>query len=643
MEIAQPQSLLTPSKGVDEAEGWMYVRRDTQELSGGGRQTYLSLAHNVWEPMGDSDKKRSRPVVFSRLGVEAELDKPTVKGMRDALDRYLRKRFGDDGDVSPASDPKRPEGQREIVEATAAELRPKLAPLKFLLTVDYGLRVIVEPVWKELGLEAMLTAFAGQHRIQFDFERVVFGMVLNRLVDPLSKLACNEWLKDRAYFPEGKSWNVTHFYRALDVLQLHTGDLDTLLFEALRKRLSPSDLELLLLDTTSTYFDSDLDDVERADVAADWSAHDKGQLAEAPLTPRPQVINDPPMRMRGHSKDHRSDLPQVVIATVCAKDGTILRHKTYPGNTADQTITLEMLVKAAEAEPNSKKVVVFDAGMGSERNLRVLDSLPEPPDRICAVPLRSTKFAREHVIGKVGRYRRHPTKAHMRVRVVQVLAEDSPSKRAEMWIATRNRKDAERVQRKLRKQERQVKEILAADDRVQDHSQKVADLLGHRALKRFVTTSEDGTRLVLDRAYLREERLLAGVHVLRTTLVDRDPIEVLNAYQALLEVEDNFRTFKGPLKLRPMHHRLAHRIEAHVTVCVLAMIVLRVLEKRTGLNYRQLVEIFAPVKATFTEQGDTRFWQRNEWDAEAERVLAALGIDAGARAWGATRVEQDDT
>ena len=52
---------------------------------------YLSLAHNVWVPMGD--KKRSQPVVFSRLGVEADLDKATVRGMRDALDRYLKKRF----------------------------------------------------------------------------------------------------------------------------------------------------------------------------------------------------------------------------------------------------------------------------------------------------------------------------------------------------------------------------------------------------------------------------------------------------------------------------------------------------------------------------------------------------------------------
>lgn len=90
-----------------------------------------------------------------------------------------------------------------------------------------------------------------------------------------------------------------------------------------------------------------------------------------------------------------------------------------------------------------------------------------------------------------------------------------------------------------------------------------------------------------------------------------------------------------------MHHRLAERIEAHVSVCVLSLVVLRELELRTGLNHRHLIDLFGPVKATLTEQGATRFWQRNEWDEQAVQVLSSLGIDPGPRTWGATRVEPD--
>jgi len=131
------------------------------------------------------------------------------------------------------------------------------------------------------------------------------------------------------------------------------------------------------------------------------------------------------------------------------------------------------------------------------------------------------------------------------------------------------------------------------------------------------------------------------MHLLRTTLVDRDPVEILDAYQALLTVEENFRIFKGPLKLRPMHHRLGRRIEAHVTLCVLALVVLRELELRTGLNHRKLVELFGPIKTTLTEHGQTRFWQRNEWPEQATQVLEALRIDPGPVTWGATRVEPE--
>lgn len=525
--------------------------------------------------------------------------------------------------------------------AAAAELQPRLAPLRFLTTREYGLRTIVEPVWERLGLKEVLQGFAAQHRIRFDFERIVFGMVLNRLVDPKSKLACNDWLKDRAYFPEGEGWHVRQFYKALDVLQEHDAELDRAIMQGLRSKLPPEELELLLLDTTSVYFESDLDDVERADVQADWDAYDRGLRLEEPLTPRPQVVNDPPLRMRGHSKDHRSSQPQAVVATVCNRDGRILRHQTYAGNTSDQTITVEMLLELTQSDPESRKVVVFDSGMGREENLAELDGLKNPPDRICAVPLRNNKFGREQVLRKVGRYRQHPRKPLLKYRVVSVPAEQSPSRRAEMWIATRNHKDAERQQRKIRRHVMRVREVLDKDDRAEGHGQKVRELLAHRTLKRYVTVSNDGAHLIVDPQAVREERLLAGVHLLRTTLVDRDPLEVIDAYQALLHVEDNFRTFKGPLKLRPMHHRLAERIEAHVSVCVLSLVVLRELELRTGLNHRHLIDLFGPVKATLTEQGATRFWQRNEWDEQAVQVLSSLGIDPGPRTWGATRVEPD--
>lgn len=602
----------------------MYVRSDPQRLKDGTVRRYISLAHNVWVE-GPTGKKRTKPVIFARLGVEEELDEQMVKSARDALDRYLQKRFG------------RMEAQRaEVAEQAAAQTAEVVPALRVLSSREYGLRVIVEAAWKRLGLDKALAGFARLHDVQFDFERVVFAMVFNRLVDPQSKRACNEWVKEGAWFPEAEGWQVQHFYRALDVLEQHETELLTVLRRAVRDRLSKQELELLLIDTTSSYFHIDSDDAERAELASDWEAHRKGER-EAPGPPEPADVNDPPLRLRGHSKDHRPDKPQIVIGFVATTSGRIVSHGVFPGNRNDQTIAPELIRLALDVDPDVRPVVVMDSGMSGGPNLAAIDGMDRQPDRITGVPVRNSRFAEDDVLSRPGRWRAHPDKPHFQYRVVEVDADGSPSGRPELWIATRNQREAERVKRKLSKQVERVRAVLAGGDVISDHNRAVCNLLANRALKRFVRTSSDGRRLLLDQLRIKKEQRLAGVKVIRSTLVDHEPIVSLRAYESLLRVEDGFRTFKGPLRLRPMHHRASRRIRAHVLVCALALACLQELEQATGRRFEQLRKLFGPVKAVQMEQGPTRFWQRGEWSGDAATVLTALDLGQGSRTWGAER------
>ncbi|MDY0063359.1 MAG: hypothetical protein RBU45_26385 [Myxococcota bacterium] len=157
-----------------------------------------------------------------------------------------------------------------------------------------------------------------------------------------------------------------------------------------------------------------------------------------------------------------------------------------------------MLAEAAKAEPgqpDSRKVVVCDSGMGGEANLAALDALPAPPDRISAVPLRNNKFGREEVIGRVGRYRQHPTKPNLKLRTVYVPADQSPSGRGSRWIATRNHKDRERQHRKIERHVQQVEAVLAQDDRAEGHGQQLQELLTHRTLKGYLSSARTGRAL----------------------------------------------------------------------------------------------------------------------------------------------------
>jgi hypothetical protein len=598
----------------------MHVRRDR-------KRTYVSLAHNVWG-MGRNGKKQARPVVFARLGAEENLQPELVRGMRNALDQLLEQLIARDAAKSGAATPS-PE-PAAVVEAVAVKVRAHEGGLRMLTSREFGVRRVVETVWKRLGLDEVLDGFAGEHRLGFELERVVFAMVLNRLVDPGSKRACNQWVQDVVWFPEGEGWDVHVFYRALDVLEQHSEQLSDALLASSRRRLPKDELRLLLMDTTSSFFASDLDDVERASVEADWDAHDAGERS-APHEPRPQVVNDPPLRMRGHSKDHRPTKPQIVIGLLAGAGGRVLRHRVYPGNRQDQRVAADLIEDARALAPGGRPVVVTDSGMGGEPNLATIDAMEPRVDRITAVPLRSLNKA-EEVLSQPGRWRQHPTKPHMKVRVVEIEG-SSPSDRPEVFIATRNAITAARQIRALEKNIARVQARLDKDGGADEHGVATCRMIANPAQRRLVRESKNGRRLLLNQDAIGRERRLAGVRLLRTTLTDIDPIAAIDAYQGLLAVEDDFHQFKGPLALRPMHHRRADRIRAHVLVCVLALVVKQELERLTELSFREVEGLVRQVSAAKMRDGGREFWMRGEWPEAALPMLERLGVTKGPRTW----------
>ena len=133
----------------------MYIKRD-REVRAEREITYLSLAHNIWKT---APHRREASQTFHHLdtGLGSRSSPPLLGGPRSFKPGPFR--------------PARSEGD------------------------DSSGCVLLR--W-ELGIDQALKDFQEKHRVEF--EGIVFGMVLNRIVDPLSKLACNEWLKEDAPF-----------------------------------------------------------------------------------------------------------------------------------------------------------------------------------------------------------------------------------------------------------------------------------------------------------------------------------------------------------------------------------------------------------------------------------------------------------
>lgn len=597
----------------------MYLKRNRRWRS--SREiTYVSLAHNVYEA-GKDGTKQTRPLEILHLGPEHELDAAYARDLVTMAQALFDQRVA--GGMSPV----------EAAYDVAKNFQPHQGAVKILSSRKLGLRLLLAPIWEGLGLKAAFEAFAAVHKVRaFDFERLVFGLVLNRIVDPKSKRAANEWLQQDAYFPEAEGWEVQHYYRALDLLHEHWDELEERMFKALWAVSSETDRMLWLTDTTSSYFESTLDDAEKLELENDWKAFEAGEREKAPHRPRPQVVNEPALRMRGHSKDGHPGDPQIVLASICLRNGLVLRHKTYAGNTNDKTIAADLMATMPSPVAGTVRMWVSDGGMTSQKLQGELDK--GGWFRLTAESIRKSAFARERIMPLTGRYEAHPTKPQYSFRTVAVEAEDSPSGRPETWVVVRNAWERERQLKKISKHVANVKAALAKKEPEGSHSKSMCEVATHSSLKRYVKKSDKVPgRYVLDQEAIRFEEQLAGTHLLRTTLTEMPGHEVFEGYQLLQVVERNHREYKGPLRLRPMYHRLDQRIRAHAMLMILTANCVRILEMRTGESIDALRTRFERIHAHQVTEYGRAHWKCSELTATDRATLEKAGCGAVPESW----------
>ena len=303
------------SSGVGAIRVGMYLRTTQRRRKDGSLVRYLQLAHN--QRVGGV----TRAEVLLNLGREDELD---VEGLR-RLARSIR-RYTDPGQEGGSIEP------AEGLEVVASR------PL--------GGAWLLDALWRRLGIPAALRELLGARRFATDVERVLFALVCNRALAPCSKLRAAEWASHDVAIPGLEAMDDDQAYRALDLLV--EADAEAKVQEAVFfacADLLNLEVDLLFFDTTSTYFEAEPDGESEAD-----------QL---------------PFRVFGHSKDHRPDLPQVVIGLAVTREGIPVRVWVWPGNTSDQTV-IAQVKDDLRGWRLGRCVWVVDRGFSSDDNLRYL-------------------------------------------------------------------------------------------------------------------------------------------------------------------------------------------------------------------------------------------------------------------------------
>ena len=515
----------------------MYLRTTQRRRSDGSVVRYLQLAHN----------RRvdgvTQAEVLLNLGREDRLDTDGLRRLARSITRY--------------TDP----GSAQTIEAEASE------GLEVKESRPLGGAWALDALWRRLGVPEAIASALGRRRFGTDVERVLFALVANRALAPSSKLAASEWASRDVHIPGLTAMDEDQAYRAMDLLI--DADAETKVQEAVFfacADLLNLEVDLLFFDTTSTYFETEA-----------------GAEASEDSEERPA-----PFRALGHSKDHRPDLPQVVIGLAVTREGVPVRVWVWPGNTSDQTV-IAQVKDDLRGWRLGRCVWVVDRGFSSEENLRYLTR--GGGHWIAGERMRDGHPDHEAALARQGRYR--TVRDNLRVKEVTVGEGDG----ARRFVLCHNpheaRRDRSRREETIGRLQEELERLEAARARAKGAKAKEAHLRGecalrdHPSLSRYLRQLRSG-RLRIDRAKVKAEERLDGKFLLSTSDPDLSAEDVALGYKNLLEAERSFRDLKGALALRPVFHRLERRIRAHILVCWLALLLIRVAERQADETWRNL-------------------------------------------------------
>lgn len=393
-------------------------------------------------------------------------------------------------------------------------------------------------LWKQLDLDAFWAPRLPASREGTRWLNVLKTLVTYRLIDPGSEFRLHRLWYDRTAMADllGEDFRPAakeNLYRCLDKLLAHREELFHQLVPRWRD-LFGARFEVLLYDLTSTYFEVD--------------------------PPDPQTSK----RRHGYSRDKRPDCVQVVIALVVTPEGFPLAYEVLPGNTQDRQTLAGFLKRIEDRYGRAERIWIMDRGVPTEDTLEQMRQSDPPVRYLVGTPKgRLTRLE--------AAFLEQPWKQVRERLDVKWLAEDG-----ELYVLTRS---GDRVQKERGIRRRKLKRLwdrlheLAAMKR--QPREKLLMRLGvakHQAGKfwRLVQVETSPFSFRLNRQALREVRRREGRYLLRTNLPPTDPAGLWQMYMRLSEVEQAFKELKNDLGLRPIHHQLESRIEAHIFVAFMA-------------------------------------------------------------------------
>jgi transposase len=399
-------------------------------------------------------------------------------------------------------------------------------------------------LWHQLGLDEFWRQHLPEAREKVSWEKVLQLLVVNRLLDPGSEFQVHrQWFVDSAmdelleegFAVAGKD----RLYRCLDRVLEHKREL----FVWLKQKwadLFQADFEVLLYDLTSTYFEGEMEQNPKA--------------------------------RRGYSRDGRPDCLQLVIALVATTDGFPLAYEVMNGNTSDRATLRTFLDDIEKTYGKAKRTWVMDRGIPSEA---ILKEMREPE--------RETFYLVGTPKGRINQHEKkwlelpwQKVRDSVQVKLYQdggelyVLAKSEGRQAKEIAI---RRKRLVRLLRKLRAMRKSLPkrdQLLLRIGAAKKEAGRAFGFVKIRLPQADEAVTRETFSFQVDKAKLKAAEQRDGHYLLRSNLTAEDPAVLWTRYVQLTQIESVFRCLKSELSIRPIHHQLEHRADAHVLIAFLA-------------------------------------------------------------------------
>jgi transposase len=404
-------------------------------------------------------------------------------------------------------------------------------------------------LWRELGLDQFWRERFDDQRGGVPWEKVLQLLAVNRLCEPGSEFAVHRhWFlhsaMDELLDCDFAVAEKDRLYRCLDRVLVHKDALCQHLVERW-KTLFDARFDILLYDLTSTYFEGASEGIPKA--------------------------------KHGYSRDGRSDCRQVVIALVVTTDGLPMVYEVLSGNTADKTTLTAFLSKIQSMYGKARRVWVMDRGIPTEATLKKMRE--DEVAYLVGTPKALLNKLEKDLLDKPWEQVHEGMKVKLLEQDNELYVEACGGNRQKKENAMRRRKLKKLVNGLNRLKRRKVKRdyLLERLAVLRKDAGRIASFVQIRKPAPGEPVNRATFTAKLDKAAWKKALDRDGCYVLRARVpweqwpagMERKAPVLWEWYMQLVRVEESFKTLKSDLNLRPIHHQIEKRVEAHILVAFL--------------------------------------------------------------------------